>query len=174
MSKNHVQSILILGGGSAGFLAAITLKRWLPKLPIVVLRSEDIPVIGVGEGSTVGFTTHLHGHLGLDPGSFLRELEPVWKLGGRFIWGKRPYFDYGFSQHLNFQPPRLPKACGFYANADMSDYGPHAAMMSRNRAFLRDAVCKPHLRANRSGIPQLQLRSGLRRYAGRCFRTYPD
>jgi tryptophan halogenase len=132
-----------LGGGSAGFLAAITLKRWLPRMTVTVLRSKEIGIIGVGEGTTVGFTTHLHGYLGLDPGAFHREVEPVWKLGGRFEWGKRSFFDYGFSQHLNFKHPQLPKAAGFYAYDDMSDYGPHSAMMSRNRAFLRDQNGKP-------------------------------
>ncbi|HEX3356608.1 MAG TPA: tryptophan halogenase family protein [Tepidisphaeraceae bacterium] len=143
VSNQRIQSILVFGGGSAGFLAAVTLKRWLRNLDVTVLRSKDIGIIGVGEGTTVAVTTHLHGFLGLDPGAFLRDVEPVWKLGGRFLWGRRPYFDYGFSQHLNFQHPKLPKAAGFYAYDDMTDYGPHSALMSRNRVFLRDPTGLP-------------------------------
>jgi len=139
----RIQTILVLGGGSAGFLAAVTLKRWLADVNVTVLRSKDIGIIGVGEGTTVAVTTHLHGFLGFDPGEFLRDVQPVWKLGGRFLWGRRPFFDYGFSQHLNFQHPRLPKAAGFYAFDDMTDYGPHSALMSRNRAFARDSTGFP-------------------------------
>ena len=143
MARGTIQSILVLGGGSAGFLAAITLKRWLPRLNVTVLRSKDIGIIGVGEGTTVAVTNHLHGYLGLDPGEFHREVDPVWKLGGRLIWGSRPYFDYGFSQQLNHKYPDLPKSTGFYAYDDMSDYGMHSAMMSRNRAFRRDDAGLP-------------------------------
>ena len=46
------QRVLVLGGGSAGFLAALTLKIRLPQLQVTVLRSKDIGIIGVGEGTT--------------------------------------------------------------------------------------------------------------------------
>ena len=56
-----VRSILVLGGGSAGFLAAITLRKKLPQLTVRVLRSEDIPIIGGGEGTTAAIIGFLHG-----------------------------------------------------------------------------------------------------------------
>src|SRR3974390_443242 len=89
-----VSRILVLGGGSAGFLAAITLKHRLPMVDVTVLRSKDIGIIGVGEGTTVGVPQHLFFYLGLDQKEFYRIAEPQWKLGIRFIWGKRPFFDY--------------------------------------------------------------------------------
>jgi thioredoxin reductase len=52
MSFQRIERVIILGGGSAGFIAALTLKRRLPQLQMVVLRSPDIGVIGVGEGTT--------------------------------------------------------------------------------------------------------------------------
>ena len=65
-----VNSVLVLGGGSGGLLTAVTLKRRLPALDVTVVRSPEIGVIGVGEGTTVGVTRHLHGTLGLDPNPF--------------------------------------------------------------------------------------------------------
>ena len=47
-----IKNVIVLGGGSAGFIAAITLKRKLPSLHVRVVRSQDIAVIGVGEGTT--------------------------------------------------------------------------------------------------------------------------
>jgi tryptophan halogenase len=135
---NMVNSVLVLGGGSAGFLTAITLKVRLPGLRVTVLRSKEIGIIGVGEGTTVGVTSHLHGYLGIDPGVFHREAQPIWKLGIHFLWGERPEFYYAFTRHLDARHADLPKPTGFYANEDMTDYGINSALMARNRAFVRD------------------------------------
>src|SRR5256885_10902592 len=41
------RSIIVLGGGSAGFLAALALKTKMPDLPVTVIRSKEIGIIGV-------------------------------------------------------------------------------------------------------------------------------
>ena len=50
-----IENILVLGAGSAGLVAAISLRRKLPQLAIRVVRSPEIGVIGVGEGTTPNF-----------------------------------------------------------------------------------------------------------------------
>ena len=60
-----IQKVLILGAGSAGLLAAITLKKKLPQLEVRVVRSSDIGVIGVGEGTTMAMPVFLSNILGL-------------------------------------------------------------------------------------------------------------
>ncbi len=79
-----------LGRGHAGFLAAITVKFRLPDLPVTVLRSKDIGIIGVGEGTTLTLPQHLHDYMKLDIKDFYRVADPQWKLGIRFLWGKPP------------------------------------------------------------------------------------
>src|SRR4051794_582623 len=96
-------SLLILGGGSAGFLAAITAKIRNPALPITILRSPDIGIIGVGEATTPVVPDHLHGQLGLDPAEFYRDVNPGWKLGIKFLWGPRPPFYYSFQSQCDSQ-----------------------------------------------------------------------
>ena len=49
------QNVLVLGAGSAGLIAAISLKGKIPQLAVRVVRSPDIGVIGVGEGTTPNF-----------------------------------------------------------------------------------------------------------------------
>ena len=132
-----VNSILVLGGGSAGFLAAVTLKIRLPMVAVTVLRSKEIGIIGVGEGTTVGLTHHLHGYLGLDPTAFQKQADPIWKLGIRFLWGPRPFFDYAFAQQIDTKLPTLPKPTGFYVEQDMTDFAIMSGMMSRNKVFVR-------------------------------------
>jgi tryptophan halogenase len=49
---NNLKTILIAGGGTAGFTAALILKTRFPHIDIKVIRSKKIGIIGVGEGST--------------------------------------------------------------------------------------------------------------------------
>ena len=51
MNKD-IKSIAIVGGGTAGFVSALILKKTYPDLRIDIIRSTKIGTIGVGEGST--------------------------------------------------------------------------------------------------------------------------
>jgi tryptophan halogenase len=139
-----IQRVLILGGGSAGFLAAITLRAKVPDLAVTVLRSKEIGIIGVGEATTIGVPQHLHGYLGLDLTEFYRLADPMWKLGIRFLWGKRPYFDYAFGYQLDTQYQALPRGTAFYCPDGPFDYvGIPSGLMTLNHAFLRQPDGRP-------------------------------
>jgi tryptophan 7-halogenase len=139
-----IRNVLVLGGGSAGFLAAITLKHRHPGLPVTVLRSKDIGIIGVGEGTTVPVLDHLHGYLRIDQAEFHRIAQPTWKLGVRFLWGPRPYFDYGLSRQLDVRYEGMSKVIGYYC-AETLDYGFASALMTHNGVFPRREDGLPHV-----------------------------
>jgi tryptophan halogenase len=139
-----IHNVLVLGGGSAGFLAAITLKHRHPGLPVTVLRSKDIGIIGVGEGTTIPVLDHLHGYLRIDHAEFHRIAQPTWKLGVRFLWGPRPYFDYALSRQLDVRFEGMAKVIGYYC-ADTLDYGFASALMTHNGVFPRRADGLPHV-----------------------------
>src|SRR5262245_43484711 len=114
-----IQRILILGGGSAGFLAAISLKVKIPDLQVSVVRSRDMGVIGVGEATTFAFPNYLHGRLHIEPGEFHRNAQPTWKLGIRFLnWGPRRHFDYTFRPQVSSRWENLPRPNGYYCYED--------------------------------------------------------
>jgi len=140
-----MQSIVILGGGSAGLLAALTLRATLPHCAIRVVRSADIGIIGVGEGSTVDLPRHLHGFLRLDPARFLADVRPTYKLGIHFLWGPRAAFDYTFTTQLTDMIPGLPRPAGFYAWEEFSNLDVNAALMAVGKAFPRAADGAPIL-----------------------------
>ena len=82
-----IRSAVVVGGGSAGFLAALTFRRMLPQIKLTVVHSPDIPIIGVGESTTGRVPLHLHESLGIGRDEFHRQVRPSWKLGLRLEWG---------------------------------------------------------------------------------------
>lgn len=84
---DRIEHVGILGGGTAGYLAALALRRKVPDLRITLIESPDVPVIGVGEATTPLMPQFLHADLGLDIHTLFDEVRPTLKLGIRFLWG---------------------------------------------------------------------------------------
>ena len=78
--------VTVVGGGTAGWLAALILRNAAARLDleleVVVIESSSIPVIGVGEGTTAVFRGLLL-QFGMDELEFLRETEATVKYGIR-------------------------------------------------------------------------------------------
>src|SRR4051794_32487794 len=110
----QIRNVLVLGAGSAGLLAAIGLRKKIPHITIRVVRSPEIGVIGVGESTTPNIPTYLFNYCGIRYRRFFEVAQPTWKLGVHFIWGPRPWFNYGFSRQLDAQLSTLPRPNGFY------------------------------------------------------------
>ena len=132
-----LQKILVLGAGSAGLMTALTLKRRIPQLDVAVVRSPELGVIGVGEGTTVGFPRHFFEYLKLKPRQFFAEAEPTWKLGIRFLWGPRKEFFYTFSYEFQQRQPELARNNGFYFDESTPWTGLVSAFMAQGKAFPR-------------------------------------
>ncbi len=98
--------ILIVGGGTAGWLTAAYLAKFLglserSHLEVTVLESPDIGVIGVGEGTFPTIRSTLQ-FLGIDERRFIRETSATFKQGIRFTdWAHTPVGD----QHHHFFHP---------------------------------------------------------------------
>jgi tryptophan halogenase len=130
-----IRKVTVLGAGSAGLIAALTLRRLLPGLAVEIVRSPDIGVIGVGEGTTRAFPPFFFETLRLDPAELFAEAQPVWKLGIRFLWGPRERFFYTFSYQFDQRWPDLPRANGYYCEKDVENVDVWAALMAAGKAF---------------------------------------
>lgn len=89
MQDSQIRRIAILGGGTAGWMSAALLSRFLGKLgaTIQLVESEQIGTIGVGEG-TVPIIRELNGVLGIDEQHFIQRTNGSFKLGIKFLdWG---------------------------------------------------------------------------------------
>ncbi|MDX1963564.1 MAG: tryptophan halogenase family protein [Pirellulales bacterium] len=140
-----LRNVLILGGGSAGFITALTLRKILPQLNVKLLCSSDLGIIGVGEGTTRDVPLHLHGILGLDPGEFYRETNASWKLGIRFLWGQRPYYNYTFRRQFNVTLPKLSRPVSYFINGDFEYFSLASALMTENKVFAKQPDGTPQI-----------------------------
>ena len=102
--------ILIVGGGTAGWLTAAYLARHLrlaerSHLEVTVLESPDIGIIGVGEGTFPTIRNTLQ-FLGIDEARFIRETSATLKQGIRFVdWAQAAA---GAGHHEFFHPFEAP------------------------------------------------------------------
>ncbi len=141
-----IKNAVVLGGGSAGFLAALTLRRRVAGLALTIIRSPDIGIIGVGEGTTPYVPTHLLDYLGLREDQIFKEAQPIWKLGIKSLWGPRPSFNYTFRKQLNFRYKDLPKDNGYYFDDDMKGAELTSAFMDANKVFSRRTNGSPDVK----------------------------
>ncbi|WP_066794120.1 tryptophan halogenase family protein [Sphingomonas soli] len=148
------RSILIVGGGTAGWLTAAYLARALElsdhgRLEITLLESADIGIIGVGEGTFPTIRETLK-FLGIDESRFIRETSATFKQGIRFTdWVRTP--ENGEHSHFfhPFEPPFYADGANlipYWLLQDEATRPPFAeAVTIQNRvANARRAPKRPH------------------------------
>lgn len=79
----NLNKIVIVGGGSAGWMSAASMIRAFPDKEVVVIESPDYPTIGVGE-STIGSITGWANWLGIDEKDFMPETDATYKMSIKF------------------------------------------------------------------------------------------
>ncbi len=92
--------IMIVGGGSAGWMTASTLIKEFPDKKIALIESPEVATIGVGE-STILHIRAWTTHLGIEDKSFLRHTDGAYKLSIQFT----DFYKKGESYHYPFGNP---------------------------------------------------------------------
>ncbi len=102
MDRGRIGTVVVLGGGTAGWMAATALAKTLGRrVAVTLVESDEIGIVGVGEATIP--TIHWFNELiGLDEGAFLAATRASFKLGIEFVgWGHpgdryfHPFGTYG-------------------------------------------------------------------------------
>lgn len=109
MNRN-IFKIIIVGGGTAGWLSAAFLSQQLPlnsgrDIEITLIEASDIPTVGVGE-ATVPSLRETLAACGIPEIDFLRSCDATFKHGIKFVnWRKPPTEEEGESYFHPFGAP---------------------------------------------------------------------
>jgi len=83
--SQEVRSVVIAGGGTAGWMVAAALARVLgPRLTITLVESSDIGIIGVGE-ATIPAIQQFNTLVKFNEDEFLRQTQGTFKLAIEFV-----------------------------------------------------------------------------------------
>ncbi|MBU2880819.1 tryptophan 7-halogenase [Psychrosphaera sp. B3R10] len=91
--QHKVSKVVILGGGTAGWMTAALLSKALSKVDITVVESEQIGTIGVGE-ATIPSLHFFNDMLGVNSSEFIKKTSGSFKLGIQFENWRKPGESY--------------------------------------------------------------------------------
>ena len=138
-----LSKIVIVGGGTSGWLAAAMLSQHLKRevCEIELVESEELGTIGVGESTVPPFVTLVQ-RLGIDEAEFVQATDATYKLGIKFVgWRERsdsyfhPFGVIGkpIGNHDFYQCWLKARALGDTSN--LQDFSPCNVMAEHGRFF---------------------------------------
>ena len=94
----QVNSIIIVGGGTAGWFTAAALSKLCPEIDLTLIEDPDSPTIGVGE-STLGHINAFFNSLGMKDEDWMAECNATYKASIKFtdfhIKGESFHYPFG-------------------------------------------------------------------------------
>ncbi len=121
---NPVRHVLIVGGGTAGWLTAAFLARTLGTaaggVRVTLVESSEIGIIGVGEGTFPSIRGTLNA-IGLDEARFVRECDATFKQGVNFVDWSRVGERYFHPFNAPSQRPGAPELMPYWLLGEAGD-----------------------------------------------------
>lgn len=106
-TQRLIKNVVIIGGGTAGWMTAAALSSTLSRdhVDVHLVESEAIGIVGVGE-ATLPHLRHFNRIIGIDEAEFMAATQATFKLGIEFVdWGQvgdryiHPFGAYGVDRN---------------------------------------------------------------------------
>lgn len=149
MSNNfNFKEIAVIGGGTAGFLSALFFKKKYPDANVTVIKSEEIGIIGVGEGSTTILPPFLR-QLNIDLSEFYKETNSTIKLGFKYIgWTKHNFYQTFNSVDLQLEDEDYFQYSFLKAKSNVKNFysilNPYNKLAEAKKLHIRDNILQKH------------------------------
>jgi hypothetical protein len=147
-----MNKILVVGGGTAGWMTAATLVKCFPHKKITLIESPNISTVGVGE-STLGQIRGWQAVVGIKDKDFMAACDATYKLSIKFT----DFYKKGEAFHYPFGEPYLQGNRSamndwwlkkfLYPKTPYSDYAtcnyPQMALVNENKCFFNHSKTIP-------------------------------
>ncbi len=143
--QNPLRRIVVVGGGSAGWMTAAALGRFLRQstTKVVLVESDEIGTIGVGEAS-LPLLALFNQLIGIDERDFVMKTKATFKLGIEFVdWTRlghryfHPFGQYGQNFDVCDFHHHWLKAKAAGAGGALDDYNLNTQLARQNRFNMR-------------------------------------
>lgn len=130
MEQKQQPRLVIVGGGTAGWMSALYCQRVLgASWQVVLIASEQIGTIGVGEGTTP-YIRQFFQTIGLSESDWMEQCDATYKCGIRFPgWSTQPGFESYY--HPFFSALDLPYGDVFFEQANRRRAQPDSAVSAQ-------------------------------------------
>lgn len=152
-------NIVILGGGTAGWITALFVKKIIPSAKITLIQSKEIGIIGVGEATTPNVVGLLE-ELSVDPLQMIKYTSGSIKNGISFEnWNgdQKKYFHAFVDRNINFETLNIFSTDNedYYLknlirnNLNLEDYLYCTNISYQNKIDLKNTLWSVHFDANK-------------------------
>lgn len=114
-------NIVVLGGGTAGWLTAMTVKKFHPEKDVTLIESEDIGILGAGEGTTPNIAEAFK-FVGISLKDIFNECDGTLKHGIYFNDWTSKNKQYIHEFHTGFLTPEDDNALTFHNTSKYNEY----------------------------------------------------
>lgn len=140
MEYNQIKFVVV-GGGTAGWITALKLRKQFPENKITVIESSEIGILGAGEGTTPHFVAFLQ-DVDIEINDFIKNTKATFKDGIKFTnWhGDNTYYFHPFNDSTHFEPLFVSKVDNISQGKNLNEFclSNYTSKQNKTKFFLKD------------------------------------